>query len=196
MAWACRRSNHRGLPPHGSEREAGGGGGGRPAGIAPRSVQGARRPDRLAHGGLSAVDRCWSGYAGATCVHGSLVPAEPRQPCLAPGIGGPQLGMLLHAAIGVGSPCSLWRGADRVRRACSAAGVADRRRSLLGDCAQAAQAASLRGWSGARPALPPQRLRRPSSPALTRIPRKARSSAAAVLRSATALWVQVGRPVA
>ena len=49
------------------------------------------------------------------------------------------------------------------------------------------QAASLEGGSGARPALPPQRLRRPSSPALTRIPREATSSAAAVLRSAAAL---------
>lgn len=44
------------------------------------------------------------------------------------------------------------------------------------------QAASLDGWSGARPTLSPQRLRRPSSPALTRIPREATSSAAAVLR--------------
>jgi len=35
------------------------------------------------------------------------VPAGPRQPCLAPGVGGPHLGMLLDAAMGVGSPRTL-----------------------------------------------------------------------------------------
>jgi hypothetical protein len=82
------------------------------------------------------------------------------------------------------------------RRAFSAAGLADPRRSLRGTVPGAAQA-GLSLWRVWRqPALSLQRLRRPSSPALARIPRETRSSAAAVLRCAAALRVQVGRPVA
>ena len=65
---------------------------------------------------------------------------------------------------------------------CSAAVVADPRRSPDSLVPDAPQAASLYGWSGAGPAYGPQRLRRPSSPALRRIPREPRSSAAAALR--------------
>ena len=77
-----------------------------------------------------------------------------------------------------------WRGGGS-REACVLRRGRGRSASVspLRLCPGAAQAASLDGWSGARSALSPQRLRRPSSPALTRIPREARSSAAAVLRS-------------
>ena len=75
-------------------------------------------------------------------------------------------------------------GADRAGRAWSAAGVADPRRSLRGDRAQAAQTASLQAGLAPGRASGPQRLRRPSSPdRCAVIPREPTSSAAAVLRS-------------
>ena len=96
-----------------------------------------------------------------------------------------------------GVALSVWRGADRVSRACSAAGGGRSAPvSPVRLCPRAAQAASLIGWSGARPALSPQRLRRPSSPALRAFLARQQARLPPSSAHAAALRVQVGRPVA
>jgi site-specific recombinase XerD len=54
-AWARRHPYHGGLPSHGSFRKARGGGSGHSARVAPRTVQGARRADRLSVGGRISI---------------------------------------------------------------------------------------------------------------------------------------------